>query len=149
MKIVKDRKPHRLQTAVAGGDLGVLGVNGAKLHGLVVGELVETGRVDVEARGSVVDGEHVDGVAVVGQAVTGAALRTMLVCKGTPWVRGGAYLGRVPASDSLVATEVGSLGRNVALVRPAVLGDQTVGTVRAGESGESAVVVVVASVVRH
>ena len=117
-----------LQTAVAHRDLRVLGVDATKLGSLVVGQGIKTLLVDVEAGGGVVDGEDVDGLAVVGQAVAGAAL------------------GRVPASNALVAAVVGRL--DVGLCLPAVLGDQAVCAVRAGDSRESAASVVIAGVVR-
>lgn len=74
-----------------------------------------------------VDGEHVDGLAVVRQAVAGAAL------------------GGVPAGDALVATEVGRL--DGALGLPAVLGDEAVGAVGAGNGRHGAACVIVAGVV--
>ena len=74
-----------------------------------------------------VDGEHVDGLALVRHAVAGAAL------------------GGVPAGDALVATEVGRL--DVALGLPAVLGDEAVGAIRAGDGGQGAARIIIASVV--
>ena len=121
------RSSLSLQATLVGRNLGVGGVDATELGSLVVGQGIETLLVDVEARSSVVDGKDVDGLALVGDAVAGAAL------------------GGVPAGDALVATEVGGL--DVALGLPAVLGDEAVGAVRAGDGGEGAAGVVVAGIV--
>jgi hypothetical protein len=93
----------------------------------------------------VVDRKNVDGLAVVCDTVAGAALNCSLavLCVGI----GFAYLVAVPSGDALVSANVGVAG-NLALVLPAVLGDEAVYAVRAGYGGEGAALVIVADVVR-
>jgi hypothetical protein len=104
-----------------------LGLDAAELSTLATGEGVHGIETNVEARGGVVDGEDVDLAALVLEAVAATTV------------------GGVPASDDVDTTDV--LGGDVALGLPAVLGDETVGTVRAGDGGHGARLVIVASVV--
>jgi hypothetical protein len=92
----------------------------------------------------VVDRKNVDSLAVVCDAVAGAALKQPLVVlvNGS----GCAYLVAVPSGDALVSANVGVAG-NLALVLPAVLGDEAVCAIRAGYGGEGSVLVIVAGVV--
>jgi hypothetical protein len=57
-----------------------------------------------------------------------------------------AYLRAVPAGDTRVTTDAGERG-DVGLSVPAVLGDQTVGAIGAGQRGQGAASVIVSSVV--
>ena len=75
-----------------------------------------------------VDGEDVDALALVGELPAGAALV------------------RVPARDGLGTADVRELG-DLALGCPAVLGDQAICAVGAGDLGERAGAVVIAGVV--
>jgi hypothetical protein len=118
----------RLETTVAGGYLSVLRIDATKLSSLAVGKLVHGGLGEVETSGSVVNGQDVDGLAVVCDAVAGTAL------------------GGVPARNTLVATNAGERW-NVSLSVPSVLGDETIGAVRAGQSSQRAAAVIVAGIV--
>lgn len=117
-----------LQTAGADGDLGGGGIDTAKGDSLAVGEGVHGVEGNVEAGGGVVDGENVDGLAVVGELPAGAALV------------------RVPAGDGGGGTDVGEAG-DLALGLPAVLGDQAVGSIGAGDGSQGAAAIIVAGVV--
>lgn len=77
-----------------------------------------------------VDGEHVDGLAVVGGLPAGAAVR------------------RVPAGDGLGASDVGE-SPDLSLGLPAVLGDQAIWSVRAGDRRETSSGVVVSGVIGY
>lgn len=104
-----------------------LGVDTAERGSLATGEGVHGIEANVEARGGVVDGKDVDLAALVLEAVATTAV------------------GGVPASDDVDTTDV--LGGDVALGLPAVLGDETVGAIRARDGGHGARLVIVASVV--
>lgn len=117
-----------LQTALANIDLASSSVNASELVSLAVGEGVHGIEGNVEARGRVVDGEDGDGLAVVLELPAGAAG------------------GRVPALDGLDAADP-RVPRDLALGLPAVVGDEAVGAVGAGDAGEGAGAVVVANVV--
>lgn len=106
-----------------------LGVDAAQSDGLTVGEGVHGIEANVQAAGGVVDGKDVDLLAVVLKAVAAAAV------------------GGVPAGNDVHTANVGELG-DVALLLPAVLGDEAVGAVRAGNGSHGARGVIVASVVR-
>ncbi|KAI6758400.1 hypothetical protein HG530_010640 [Fusarium avenaceum] len=95
------------ETTVLDRHLGSGGINPAELDSLVVGESVHRSGRNVETSSSMVDGQDVDALSLVGKLPAGTAA------------------GRVPASDSLRAADVGELG-DVALGLPAVLGDETV-----------------------
>lgn len=66
--------PSFLQSARAGGDLGVLHVDATKVGGLVVRQIVHGSLSNVEPSARMIDGKHVDGLAVVRQRVALAAL---------------------------------------------------------------------------
>lgn len=117
-----------LQTTGADGDLGGGSIDAAEGDSLAVGEGVHGVEGNVEARGGVVDGEDVNGLAVVGELPAGAALV------------------RVPAGDGGGGTDVGEAG-DLALGLPAVLGDQAVGSVGAGDGSQGAAAIIVAGVV--
>lgn len=122
------KRAAHLEATVAGGNLRILSIDASKLCSLTVGELIHGCLGEVEAIGSVVNCQDVDGLAIVCNAVAGTAL------------------GRVPAGNSLVATDARER-RDVALVLPAEPGDKTVGTVGAGENVQRAASIIVASVV--
>ena len=83
------RRP--LKPANAGGDLVDGGLDDTELHRLAVGELVHRLEGDVEARASVVDGEHVDGVAPVRELPAWAAVRRIPAC----WRQSGGLVTKV------------------------------------------------------
>ena len=119
---------NHLQSAVASCDLGVLCLNATESLSLAVGEIVHGGLGDVETVASVVDSKNIDSLAVVCDAIAGSAL-----CA-------------VPALNTHVASDTGEASDG-ALVLPAVLGDQTILAIRAGNGGERAASIIVASVV--
>lgn len=90
----------------------ILCVNASELSSLTVCEVIHGSLGEVEASSSVINGQDVDSLAVVCDAVAGTAL------------------GRVPALDTLVATDARER-RYVRLSVPSVLGYETVRTVRA------------------
>lgn len=63
-----------LQTAVADGNLGSGRIDAAEGDSLAVGQGVHGVQSNVEASGSVVNGENVDGLAIVGELPAGTAL---------------------------------------------------------------------------
>lgn len=77
-----------------------------------------------------VDSQNVNGLAVVCDTVAGAAL------------------GRVPARNSLVATNARE-GGNVGLGVPSILGDEAICAIRARQSDQTTAAVIVTSVVRN
>lgn len=104
-----------------------------------------------------VDGEDVDGPAGVGELPAGAALSNPVVsfCQGRDDVLMAGqdgkycfwtYARRVPSGNDIGPTDVGEVG-DVALGGPAVLGDQAVGAVRAGDGRQGPGGIVVAGVV--
>lgn len=120
--------PHALNSTVLDRNLGRLDIDTTQLHGLAAGQLIHGPLANVEARGGVVDSQDVDALAVVLQVPAGTA-------------RGG-----VPAGDGGGTANVGEV-RDLALGVPAVLGDEPVDAVGAGEGGERASGLVVAGVV--
>lgn len=120
--------PNLSQSAVLAGDPRRLGVDPAELDSLPTGELVHGLLGDVEALGGVVDGEDVDLLALVLEAVADAAL------------------GRVPAGDGGGAADVGE-ALDLTEGVPAVLGDEAVRAIGAGQLREGAGGDVVAGVV--
>jgi hypothetical protein len=100
----------RLEATVAGSHLCVLSIDASKLSSLAVGKIVHSGLGEVESSSGVVDGQDVDSLSVVCDSVACAAL------------------GGVPASNTLVASNARER-RDVDLLVPAVLGDETVRSV--------------------
>lgn len=129
MHLIKVVELRRLLLEATSRGVGVvdLGVDAAELRALATGEGIHGIEANVEARGGVVDGKNVDLAALVLEAVAATAV------------------GGVPASNDVDTTDV--LGGDVALGLPAVLGDETVGAVRARDGGHGARLVIVASVV--
>lgn len=118
----------RLEATVAGSYLCVLSLDASKLSSLPVGKVVHSGLGKVESIGGVVNGQDVDSLSVVCDSVASAAL------------------GGVPARNTLVASNARER-RDVALRLPAVLGDETVRSVRAGQSSQTTAAVIVTSIV--
>ena len=129
MHLVKVVELRRLLLEATSRGVGVvdLGADAAELRALATGEGVHGIEADVEATGGVIDSKDVDLAALVLEAVAATAV------------------GGVPASNDVDTTDV--LGGDVALGLPAVLGDETVGAVRARDGGHGARLVIVASVV--
>lgn len=98
------------KAAVADSDLGVLRLDATKSRSLSVGEIIHCGLGEVEAVVGMVDSKNVHRLAVVCDAVACTALRA------------------VPAGNAYISADTWETGDGT-LIGPAVLGDQTVGTV--------------------
>lgn len=118
----------RLEATVAGSYLCILSIDTSKCSSLPVGKIVHSGLGEVESSSGVVNGQDVDRLSVVCDSVASAALRG------------------VPARNTLVTSNARER-RNVGLLVPTVLGDETVRSVRAGQCSQVTVAVIVTSVV--
>jgi hypothetical protein len=68
------RRNSSLQSAVAGSDLSVLGIDATESLSLAVREVVHGRLGEVKTVTSVVDSENIDSLAVVGHTVASTAL---------------------------------------------------------------------------
>lgn len=105
-----------------------LRIHSTKLLRVTARQLIHGLLAHVDARSRVVDSQDVDGLALVRDGPAGTAV------------------GRVPAGHLLDAADVGEVP-DLRLEVPAVLGDEAVCAVGAGDDGHGAVGVVVAGVV--
>ena len=122
-----------LDLALAGINLDIRDVDPPKLHRLTIGQIVHCCLSDVEARRGMINCQDVDGLAVVCQAVASTALerfswRFYIIRQSI-----GTYHSAVPSCNPLVPSNIW-VGRDSSLCLPTILGDQAVGTIRAGDS---------------
>jgi hypothetical protein len=98
------------------------------LNRLVICKRIHGSQCDVEAGVGVVDGEHIDAPSLVVESPAGTTI------------------GRVPSYDGLRTADIWE-GGNVALRLPVLAGDEAVWSIGAGDCGERACVVVIATIV--